>query len=94
MRMPIFYKKDYSQGWFGGGTQIVFDKNYSRIYILNETHQQVIRVRDEKQIELCKCLYGHELCEEEIAHLIHRSGLQYFDNVDEYLSWLEKCENC
>jgi hypothetical protein len=87
------YREDRRGNWFGGGTSMVYvDKEVCKFYIVNEQEGCLIRVRDEKQIELMNCLLGPQLRKEDINWLTDSNGgrFTYFDSVDEYKSFQEK----
>ncbi len=53
-------------------------------YLENKREQEMIRIRDKKQIELMDVMYGAQVTKEKIERLINRDEWRYFDSVDEY----------
>lgn len=89
------YREDHRGNWFGGGTAMLYilKKGVGKFYIINEQEKHVIRVRDEKQIELLSnCFYGPQVEDEEIEWLIDKAGgrFKYYDSVEEYIAIREE----
>lgn len=88
------YREDRRGNWFGGGTQMIYinESTYQvgkepEIYLVNEQEKHLIRIRDEKQIELMyNCMYGSQVKQEVIDWLINKAKFKYYDSVDEYIA--------
>lgn len=79
---------------FGGGTQIIYvdESTYEKkeeidFYIINEQENIIIKVVDEKQIELLNCMYGAQLRKHEIDEIIESKEFKYFDSIESYRKW-------
>jgi len=92
------YREDLRGSWFNNGKAAMLyvdestfeQKKEPEFYVVNEREKHLIRVRDEKQIQLLNyCFYGPKLKPEAIKWLIDPSGgkLTYFDSVDDYIAY-------
>ncbi|GLC88683.1 hypothetical protein [Lysinibacillus piscis] len=84
------YREESKGRWFGGGAQMVYvsnELNENKFFIVNEVECHLIRIREEKQIELLfNCMYGPQLSDEEIEWLISQAGFKYYDSVGDYIA--------
>lgn len=83
------FRLDHRGNWFGGDTRMLYvsENQGFDFYIINEQEEHIIRVKDEKQIELMHCLVGVELDREQMDWLIKKAGFKYYDSVDEYRAY-------
>ncbi len=64
------------------------DETETKWYLIDEQEKHLIRIRDEKQIELLHhCMYGVLLNDEKINWIIDKNGgrFTYHDGVEDYI---------
>ncbi|GEC93058.1 hypothetical protein [Brevibacillus brevis] len=86
------YREDLRGTWFSNRSTAMIYVNTSEapeFYIVNEQENHLIRIRDEKQIEMLNsCFYGPQVTPEAIKWLTDPSGgrLTYYDSVEDFVA--------
>ncbi|WP_188066620.1 hypothetical protein [Brevibacillus brevis] len=87
------YREDRRGNWFSDRSTAMLHVNTSEaseFYIVNEQENHLIRIRDEKQIEMMNyCFYGPQVTPENIRWLLDPAGgrFTYYDSVDDYIEY-------
>lgn len=87
------YREDLRGNWFSSrGTAMIYARTSegTEFYVVNEQENHLIRIRDEKQIEMLNhCFYGPHVTSENIRWLIDPTGgrFTYYDSVDDFIAY-------
>ncbi|AIW40315.1 MULTISPECIES: hypothetical protein [Paenibacillus] len=95
------YREDKREHWFDwpfplsvsilyvdADVDLDVDETETKWYLIDEQEKHLIRIRDEKQIELLHhCMYGVLLNDEKINWIIDKNGgrFTYHDGVEDYI---------
>ncbi|MMZ50329.1 hypothetical protein D1872_120420 [compost metagenome] len=88
------YREDRRGHWFNypfpSSVSIIYvdvNETETKWYLIDEQEKHLIRIRDEKQIEmLYYCMYGVRLNDEKINWIIDKNGggFKYYDSIDDF----------
>jgi hypothetical protein len=97
------YREDKREHWFDwpfplsvsilyvdADVDLDVDETETKWYLIDEQEKHLIRIRDEKQIELLHhCMYGVLLNDEKINWIINKNGgrFTYHDSVQDFIKF-------